>query len=213
MRHIIAFLCALCLLPSCNIDRLSTDINHDKYSSIMFDEYENLRDNFSSIINAFSKSSGNPNVEITESCDYALNDVPDWMQPYLEKYWHSDNVCDWDETAVLDDMSHAELTDMQKECIAKTLAYGYYAKNELLKNFQTTFTKGPTEEDCLKAFKEATARATRNFVIAGALSVVSAAVGSIGSAVGGIVTAIIAYDDITAAEKAYNDCMEIVKEG
>lgn len=213
MRYIVAFLCALCLLLSCNSDRLSTDINNDKYNSIMLDEYENLRDDFSSVINAFSKSSDNPNVEITESCDYTLNDIPDWMQPYLEKYWYSDNVYDWDETAVLDDMSHTELTDIQKECIAKTLAYGYYAKNELLKDFQTTFTKGLTEEDCLKAFKEATARATRNFIIAGALGVVSAAVGSIGSAVGGIVTAIIAYDDINAAEKAYEDCMEIVNEG
>lgn len=185
MRYIVAFLCALCLLPSCNRDRLPTDINNDKYNSIMLDEYENLRDDFSSVINAFSKSSGNPNVEITESCDYTFNDVPDWMQPYLEKYWYSDNVYDWDETAVLDDMSHTELTDIQKECIAKTLAYGYYAKNELLKDFQ----------------------------IAGALGVVSAAVGSIGSAVGGIVTAIIAYDDINAAEKAYEDCMEKVNEG
>lgn len=213
MKYFISFLCAFCLLSSCSLDRISTDINNDKYYSIMLDEYENLSDEFSSIINAFSKSSDNTNVEISESCNFTLNDLPEWMLPYLEKYWHSDNVYDWDEIAVLDYMSHTELTDMQKECIAKTLAYGYYAKSELLNDFQVFFTKGLTEEDCLNAFKEATARATRNFIIAGALSVVSAAVGSIGSAVGGIVTAIIAYDDINAAEKAYNDCMELVNEG
>lgn len=213
MRYFIPFLCALCLLSSCNRDRLSTNINNDKYNSIMLDEYEKLCDDFSNIINAFSKSSGNSNVEITESCEYTLEDVPKWMLPYLEKYWHSDNVYDWDETAVLDDISHAHLTDTQKECIAKTLAYGYYAKNELLKNFQVIFTKGLTEEDCLKAFKEATSRAIRNFVVSGAVGVVSVAADSIVSAVSSVITAIIAYDDIDAAEKAYNDCMEKVNEG
>lgn len=37
--------------------------------------------------------------------------------------------------------------------------------------------------------------------------------GMIVSAVSSVITAIIAYDDIDAAEKAYNDCMEKVNEG
>lgn len=116
---------------------------------------------------------------------------------YIDRYTSPNDVCEWDESLVLDLVSNdARFSLDEKIIFAKSLAVCYYLKNE----FQPIITK-VSEDDCLREFKKAIRRATRN----AAYEMVAALFEP--TFVAELLVAILYYEAIDDAEEDYNDCI------
>lgn len=200
-------------LSYCQNESVSNSENLDLFSE-MENQYEVIQAELDEYVYATLGSYNPTRSELVANIDastiisdykfeYDETDLEDWIQKYLAIYYADENVLNWNEQVILEQVQNDEtLTAEQKILLAKSLAYGFYIKTEI--GNDAIFSTRATAAECRAAFDKAVTRACRNFVVSGFLGL---ATGGFGTAV----ATVVCYIAVDEAEKDYNKCMKTAK--
>lgn len=201
MKHSIFCLVGLVAFSMFFFYSCSKQVVPEKSEGDLYDEmlafsyhYSELKDQIADLTKSESINSG------MQILSYDRNRIDSKYWEYLDKYFMSDCIFDWDEKAILNDVENDKrFSQKERVQFAKLIACAYYCKEEMAE----LSTKATAAELCRQAFDLAVARASRNYVIAMAAAILLEP-----TVAGEALATVYYYAAITDAETDYNMCMK-----